>query len=212
MIPHPSFQTELEADPNAGLVKKRGAPWEKNFTFFRSAIQVFRRSTGRSSRRSSPPNLPHVLDRTFHRQTVFGVAFPLVYAEHGPSPPSRSTRPQSFSATISALSQSWTRPSVPNPNALLDMFEPLKANHLGFAGFCIFGPRTSFSFDFGTLPSRWMASRVGGRLGHFRRRTVQLWWTQEGRAQVRDHDYEYLVGRRYYRWRQDGRGRCFYYQ
>ena len=32
MKPYPSFQTELEADPNTGLVKKRGAPWEKNFT------------------------------------------------------------------------------------------------------------------------------------------------------------------------------------
>ena len=30
--PYPSFQTELEADPNAGLVKERGAPWERNFT------------------------------------------------------------------------------------------------------------------------------------------------------------------------------------
>ena len=38
--PRPSFQAELEADPNTGLVKKRGAPREKNITFFRSAIQV----------------------------------------------------------------------------------------------------------------------------------------------------------------------------
>jgi len=29
---YPSFQTELEADPNVGLTKKRGVEWEKNFT------------------------------------------------------------------------------------------------------------------------------------------------------------------------------------
>lgn len=45
----PPFLTELEAGRNAGLVKKCGAPWEKNLAF-RFATHIVQRSTGRTNK------------------------------------------------------------------------------------------------------------------------------------------------------------------
>ena len=57
----------------------------------RSTIQIVPGLTRGTLRRKPSSNLPHVLDWAFHRQTVFGVAFLLVYAEPGPPPSTRST-------------------------------------------------------------------------------------------------------------------------
>ena len=68
--PYHLFQTELEADPNVGLVKKFGALWRKNLTLPFAPPHDTLEDLPEGLGRSSFPNPPHVLDRSFHRQTV----------------------------------------------------------------------------------------------------------------------------------------------
>ena len=110
--PYLSFRTQLEADPSSGLVKKRGAPWERSSPCLPLHHTNRSKIYQRSSQRASSPNLPHVLNWTFHRKPIFGVAFLLAYAEAGPSPGLHLLPDQpdpKGSATILALDQPRTR-------------------------------------------------------------------------------------------------------
>ena len=123
---YPSFQTELEADPNAGLVKKRGASWETNFTFFRSVIQVVQRSTGRSLRRRASPNLPHI--RPFADKPHLLLLSLLYTRDLGLHLPPDQPNPK----VLRPRFWFWINPGpvafVPNPNNLRDMLQSLKTS------------------------------------------------------------------------------------
>ena len=157
MKPYPSFQTELEADPNAGLVKKRGAPWEKNFTLpFALPYKSFK-DLPEGPCDEAHPRIFHMFWTGPFTDKPYLALLSFLYTQNiglhlSPNQPDpKVCRP---------LFWFWINPGpaafIPNPNAQWDMFKPLKTSPWA-SPFCIFGPRTSFSLGFATLPSSWMA-------------------------------------------------------
>ena len=126
---YPSSQSELEADPNAGLTKKRGVEWEKDFTLPPvTKYNPFKDLPDGPCDEDHPrifhmfwtgpfTDKPYLALLSFLYTQNLGLHLPL-----GQSDP-KVCRPQFWL---------WINPgpaaSVPNPNALRNMFESLKTS------------------------------------------------------------------------------------
>ena len=126
---YPSFQTELEADPNAGLTKKRGVGWEKNFTLPPVTQYQSFKELSEGPCDEDHPRLFHMFWTGPFTDKPYLALLSFLYTQnlglHLPpdQPDPKVCRPQFWL---------WINPgpaaSVPNPNALRNMFESLKTN------------------------------------------------------------------------------------
>jgi len=126
---YPSFQTELEADPNAGLSKKRGVGWEKNFTLPSVTQYKSFKDLQEGPCDEDHPRLFHMFwtgpftDKPYLAMLSFLYTQNLGLQLPPDQPDPKVCRPQFWL---------WINPgpaaSVPNPNALRNMFESLKTN------------------------------------------------------------------------------------
>ncbi|KAF9651821.1 hypothetical protein BDM02DRAFT_3109888 [Thelephora ganbajun] len=126
---YPSFQTELDADPNVGLSKKRGVEWEKNFTL--PAVTPYKsfKDLPDGPCDEDHPRLFHMFwtgpftDKPYLAMLSFLYTQNLGLHLSPDQPDPKVCRPQFWL---------WINPgpaaSVPNPNALRNMFESLKTN------------------------------------------------------------------------------------
>ena len=128
-IPYPSLRTELEADPNAGLSKKRGAQWEKDFTLPPPLQYNSFKELPAGPCDEQHPRLFHMFWTGPFTDKPYLALLSFLYTQnlglHLPpdQPDPNVCRPQFWL---------WINPgpaaSVPNPNALRNMFESLKTS------------------------------------------------------------------------------------
>ena len=126
---YPSFQTELNLDPNAGLTKKRGADWEKNFALPPMTPYKTFKDLPDGPCDEDHPRLFHMFWTGPFTDKPYLALLSFLYTQnlglHLPpdQPDPNVCRPQFWL---------WINPgpaaSVPNPNALRDMFESLKTS------------------------------------------------------------------------------------
>ena len=129
MKPYPSFLTELEADPNAGLSKRRGVDWEKDFTLPPPIPYRPFKDLQKGPCDEEHPRVFHMFWTGPFTDKPYLALLSFLYTQnlglHLPldQPDSKVCRPQFWM---------WINPgpaaSVPNPNALRNMFESLKTS------------------------------------------------------------------------------------
>lgn len=126
---YPSFQTELEADPNAGLRKKGGVPWEKNFTLPPVTPYETFKDLPDGPCDEDHPRIFHMFWTGPFTDKPYLAMLSFLYTQnlglHLPAdqPDPTVCRPQFWM---------WINPgpaaAVPNPNTLRNMFESLGTN------------------------------------------------------------------------------------
>jgi len=126
---YPSFQTELETDPNAGLTKKRGVEWEKDFTLPPVTPYKSFKDLPEKPCDEDHPRLFHMFWTGPFTDKPYLALLSFLYTQNlGLHLPPDQPDPNVCRSQFWLWINPGPAASVPNPNALRNMFESLKTN------------------------------------------------------------------------------------